>query len=167
MEFNRIKSFITLGTTFFLIVSCGPVVVRGESPLVSISSLSAIDQDLTADFDIRNINDVEMNITAIEIFIRIKDAGSTEYNSEFNLNIGANGTEEIHVDQLPERLASELLDSLESGEVLSLPFKLEGRVRTIEDGYLVFSHDGHLYPIPGKPGQFRAASTRSPEDERH
>ena len=47
------------------------------------------------------------------------------------------------------------------GDVPNLPFRLEGRVHTEEDGFLRFKHKGHLYPVPGKPGQFRSATTQS------
>jgi len=46
-------------------------------------------------------------------------------------------------------------------EVPNLPFRLEGRVHTEEDKFLQFKHKGHLYPVPGKPGQFRSATIQS------
>jgi len=55
----------------------------------------------------------------------------------------------------------DLLVSLKDGEVPSLPFRLEGRVHTEESGNLRFKHKGHLYPVPGRPGQFRSATTQS------
>ena len=75
--------------------------------------------------------------------------------------VGANSTEIVEVEQFPDAFVQDLLASLRDGEVASLPFRLEGRVHTEKDGFLRFKHKGHLYPIPGKPGQFRSASTQS------
>ena len=58
------------------------------------------------------------------------------------------------------------LASLENREVKSLPFTLQGSVRTLEDGILRFEQKGHLYPVPGKPGFFRSAVTQA-EQLRH
>ena len=35
------------------------------------------------------------------------------------------------------------------------------RARYAEDGYLAFAHKGHLYPVPGRPNQFRSAVTQA------
>jgi hypothetical protein len=37
-------------------------------------------------------------------------------------------------------------------------------VHTTEDGYLDFKHEGYLYTVPGKPGQFRSATSRTREE---
>jgi hypothetical protein len=161
-----IRNTILLIIALFAISACGPKIVKGQPPFISISSLTATDEELSADFDLRNINGVEMVIDSIEIRVEIADAELTRYNGEFDLTIGPNGTEEVHVNELPEEFGRDLLSSLESGEVLSLPFKLEGRVHTRDDGYLRFDHVGHLYPIPGRPGQFRSATTRNTDRDR-
>lgn len=102
-----------------------------------------------------------MEINGIEIQVQVKEAVLTRYNSDFNLTIGANSTEEIFVEQLPDEFTQQLLASLEGGEVASLPFSLDGQVNTVADGVLKFRNKGHLYPVPGKPGQFRSATTHS------
>ena len=102
-----------------------------------------------------------MDIDGIEIQVQVEDAVLTRYNSDFKLKISANGTEEILVEQLPDEFTQQLLASLQSGEVSSLPFQLEGKVNTLLDGTLQFRNKGHLYPVPGRPGQFRSATTHS------
>ena len=102
-----------------------------------------------------------MEIEGIEIHVQVEDAELTRYNSDFRLLIDANSAEEIFVEQLPDEFTQQLLASLESGEISSLPFRLEGRVHTVTDGTLRFRNKGHLYPVPGKPGQFRSATTHS------
>jgi len=90
-----------------------------------------------------------------------EEAELTRYNEDFRLTVGANSTEVIEVEQFPDAFVQDLLVSLQDGEVPSLPFRLEGRVHTEENGFLKFKHKGHLYPVPGKPGHFRSATTQS------
>jgi hypothetical protein len=49
----------------------------------------------------------------------------------------------------------QLLDTLENGDVKSLPYSLKGFVTTLGDGTLRFEYEGHIYPLPGRPGRFR------------
>ena len=152
---------------FFMIVSmavtlsCGSNVIKGRPPFISISSMSLVDDRLAADFDIRNQNGVPMSISMIDITMSVNDVEMTRENRELELQIGANSAEEVSVEALPDEFTRELLESLANKEVKSLPFDLEGRVRTAESGYLAFSHKGYLYPVPGKPGYFRSAVTRA------
>lgn len=143
------------------VISCGPNIIKGRPPFISISSMSLIDDRLSADFDIRNQNGVPMTISMIDITVTVNDVELTRENREFDLQIGANSAEQVRVEELPDAFTRELLESLGNKEVKSLPFDLDGRVRTAEDGFLSFSHKGHLYPVPGKPGYFRSAVTRS------
>ena len=142
-------------------LSCGPNIIKGRPPFISISSMSLIDDRLSADFDISNQNGVPMTITMIDITVTVNEVELTRENRAFELEIGANSAEEVSVEELPDEFTRELLESLANKEVKSLPFDLEGRVQTLEDGFLAFSHKGHLYPVPGKPGYFRSAVTRS------
>ena len=150
-----------LAAAVAVIVSCGPNIIKGRAPFISISSMSLIDDRLSADFDIRNQNGIPMTISMIDITVTVNDVELTRENREFELLVGANSAEEVNVEELPDEFTRSLLESLANKEVKSLPFDLEGRVRTVEDGYLRFSHEGHLYPVPGKPGYFRSTVTRS------
>jgi LEA14-like dessication related protein len=152
---------VFLALTATTMISCGPQIIKGRPPFISISSMSLIDDRLSADFDIRNQNGVPMTISMIDIIMTVNDVELTRENREFELLIGANSAEEVNVEELPDEFTRSLLESLGNKEVKSLPFDLEGRVRTAEDGYLSFSHKGHLYPVPGKPGFFRSTVTRS------
>jgi len=102
-----------------------------------------------------------MTIDMIDITVRVNDTELTRENRDFDLSIGANSAEEIHVEELPDEFTRSLLNSLGSGEVKSLAFDLKGKVHTLEDSYLSFAHKGYLYPVPGKPGHFRSAATRA------
>jgi len=150
-----------LAVSMAVLTSCGPNIIKGRPPFISISSMSLIDQRLSAEFDIRNQNGVPMTISMVDITVTVNDVELTRENREFDLLIGANSAEEVKVEELPDEFTRDLLESLSNKEVKSLPFDLKGRVRTAEDGFLAFSHRGHLYPVPGKPGYFRSAVTRS------
>ena len=144
-----------------LCTACGPKVIKGRPPFISISAMELIDDRLAADFSISNENGVAMNIDGIEIRMTVETAQISEYDSGYTLEIAPNSTEKVHVDQLPDEFAHKLLTSLQDGEVKSLPFAIEGRVHTLEDGFLRFEHKGHLSPVPGRPNQFRAAVTQA------
>ena len=116
---------------------------------------------MTAVFTVSNQNGELMEINGVEIRVQLDNTELTRYNENYNLTIGANSTEDVTVEQLPDASTQKLLTALENGELISLPFDLEGRVNTVADGYLKFRNKGHLYPVPGRPGQFRSATTHS------
>jgi hypothetical protein len=144
-------------------VACGPQVIKGRPPFISISGMTLVGDGLSADFDITNQNGIPMTISMIDITVTVNDVELTRENRNFDLVVGANSTEEIRVDELPDDFTRDLLVSLQDGEVKSLPFDLKGRVMTAEDGSLRFEQKGHLYPVPGRPGQFRSAVTQAKE----
>jgi len=143
--------------------ACGPQVIEGRPPFVSIATLSLVENDLTAEFRVDNQNEVAMNIQAVDITVAVNDAELLRENRNLQLSIDANSAEDVRVAQQPSALARDSLMSLERHEVNSLPFTLSGRVLTQEDGYLRFEQKGHLYPVPGKPGSFRSAVTQAQE----
>ena len=144
-------------------IACGPRQVRGKAPVVSITTLTLVDEKLGAAFNIRNINDVALDIEQIDISIRIRDGELTRHVSNMALSIDPNTTEEIVVEKLPDEFTRELLVNLESGGAGNLPFFLEGSMRTTQDGKVPFRYEGYLYTVPGRPGQYRSASSRTRE----
>ncbi len=160
-KITRSCSFVMLFVIILICSACSSKIIRGLPPFISISELSLQGDRLSVNFNISNSNEEAMNIDSIEITVQVEEAELAHYNEDFNLMVGANSTEVIEVEQFPDTFVPDLLASLEDGEVLSLPFKLEGRVHTEEDGFLRFKHTGHLYPVPGKPGQFRSATIQS------
>jgi len=157
----RISPFALLLLIILTCTACGPTIIHGRPPFISISEFSLQGDRLSAGFSISNPNGEAMNINGIEIAVRVEEAELTRYNEDFKLTIEANSTEIIDVEQFPDAFVQDLLASLRDGDVLSLPFRLEGRVHTEGDGILRFKHKGHLYPVPGRPGQFRSATTQS------
>jgi len=164
----RLRIYRVAGLAILLLIilsciSCGSSIIKGRPPFISISGMSLVDDSLSAEFDISNQNGVAMSIEMIDITVTVNEVELARENREFKLTVGANSTEEIHVDELPDEFTQDLLSSLDSGEVKSLPFDLKGRVLTLEDGSLGFEHKGYLYPVPGKPGHFRSAITQARE----
>ena len=155
--------WLTLALLLGCCASCGSNVIEGRPPFIGISAMQLAGEKLSADFRISNQNDVAMTIQAIDITIMINEVELVRENRALQLSIDANSAEEVQVEELPEAFTRDLLRSLESGAVNNLPFSLEGRVRTLEDGYLQFEQKGHLYPVPGKPGSFRSAVTQAQE----
>lgn len=161
MEFMRFRPVIVLIILLLTGGACSSQKVKGQPPLVSVSLIALSDAALSTRFDIRNINDVEMVIDAVDITLRVREADFMRYNSALHLTIGPNATEEARVEMPATEYARDLLISLENGEQMSLPFLLDGKVHTRDDGFLRFRYDGHIYPMPGRPGQFRSATTSS------
>jgi len=162
MEYMKIHAYLLL-SCLTLITACGSQQVKGQAPFISISSMIAQGQSLAATFDIHNINDVNLDIDGIEIRIHVRDTELVHFVKDFKLTVDPNTTEEISLEETSDSGARNLLTELESGNISSLPFTLEGRVHTLSDDYLSFKNEGHLYPVPGRPGQFRSASSRTRE----
>lgn len=158
MEFVK-PHFYLLLSCLALCTACGSQQIKGQSPFVGISSMSVEENTLSTIFDIHNINDVELDIDAIDITIRGHDIELVHYVKDINLKADPNTTEEATLEAAAGSDARHLLTQLEGGEISSLPFTLEGRIHTQKDGYLSFKQEGHLYPVPGRPGQFRSASS--------
>lgn len=146
-----------------LCTACGPQVIKGRPPFVGISAMNLSDDRLATQYRIDNQNGVAMTIQAIEVTVMVDDMQLTRDNRELRLLIDANSAEEYRVEEQPAEEVRRALVSLEGGEVSSLPFQLSGRVLTEEDGNLRFEQRGHLYPVPGRPGNFRSAVTQAQE----
>jgi LEA14-like dessication related protein len=160
---TKLKSrhLLALLLPIFLLAACGPQLIEGRPPFVSISSMALKSGQLSAEFDIRNENEVSMNLSAVEITVTVENSTLVTHRENLALEVGASSSERIHVDQMPEEFTRSLLESVQSGERKSLAFDVEGSVQTLEDGRLSFAHKGYLYPVPGRPGEFRAAVTQA------
>ena len=138
-----------------LCAACGANLVRGESPMVRINELSHQDNNISLQLSIRNVNGVPLDILGIDLSVSVNDSELFAYTGPVNTNIIANSTETWSVDVAESNTSRELLDSLQNGDVKSLPYTLKGEIATEGDGTLRFEHEGHLYTLPGRPGHFR------------
>ena len=137
--------------------ACGSKVVRGESPLLRITELSHQDNTINLQMSMRNLNGVDLDIMSADFRLTVNDNTDElfAYNGPVDTNIVANGTESWSVEVEESQASRDLLESLEKGEIKSLPYKLKGSVTSKDDGKLRFEYEGHIYPLPGKPGHFR------------
>ncbi|MEJ8567114.1 LEA type 2 family protein [Elongatibacter sediminis] len=163
MELRTLLRGSLIAIFAFACTACGSSLVKGQSPFVSISSMTASGDSIEAAVNIRNINDVPMNIDRLVLTMQSKNTVLLQHTGSPGLSIDPNTTEDVTLSQTADESSRTLLDSLQSGGVDSLSFSLEGRVQTVEDGNLSFRHQGYLFRVPGKPGQFRATSSRSSE----
>jgi len=138
-----------------LTAACGTKIIRGASPMVRINELSHQDNSITIELSMRNPNGVELDIQSIDFSLLVSGDELFSYTGPANTNIVVNGTETWTVEVEESDSSRELLNSLQSGEVKSLPYSMKGSVFSQEDGDLYFEHEGHIYPLPGRPGHFR------------
>lgn len=138
-----------------LCTACGTKIIRGESPLVRMTELSHQDNNITLQVSMRNINGVPLDIESIDFSLSVDDKELFTYQGPAETNIIANGTETWSVEVKESQSSRDLLDTLENGDVKSLPYSLKGSVVSKEDGTMRFQHEGHIYPLPGRPGHFR------------
>ena len=144
-----------LSLAMVLSAACGAKLVRGASPMVRMTELSHQDNTITLQLSMRNLNGVDIDIRNIDFKLVMDDDELFTYNGPVDTNIVANGTETWSVDVEESETSRKLLGSLQNGEVKSLPYALEGSITTVDEGKLRFEHEGHIYPLPGRPGHFR------------
>ena len=137
------------------LASCGDRLIHGVSPVVRMNDLSHDGKNITLQLNLRNRNGVEMDVQHIVFNLSVEDEELFAYDGPAETNIAANGTETWTVEIVESESAAARLNALESGEVKSLPYAFSGKVTTLEAGDLKFDHEGHLYPVPGRPGRFR------------
>jgi outer membrane lipoprotein-sorting protein len=153
-----IRKHLNLGLLILavmMLAACGAKIVRGAAPIVRMNDLSHDGETITLLLSMRNLNGVELSVQQIDFSLSVKNETLFTYNGPVDTSIVANGTETWNVDVEESEISEKLLDSLQQGEVKSLPYSLEGTIISVEDGKLHFEHDGHIYPVPGRPGHFR------------
>jgi hypothetical protein len=140
-----------------LCTACGTQIIKGASPMVRMTELSHQDNNINLQVTMRNLNGVDLDIKSIDFRLTVNENEDElfVYNGPVDTNIVANGTETWSVEVVESESSRELLDSLENGEIKSLPYALKGSVNSKDDGTLRFEYEGHIYPLPGKPGHFR------------
>jgi len=143
--------------TALLCASCGASVVRGESPVIRITELSHAGNTINLQLSMRNLNGVDLNVQSIDFRLTAteNDEELIVYSGPVAINITANGIESWSVEAAESDAGRTLLDKLENGDIMSLPYHLKGSIRSADEGTMRFEYDGHLYPLPGRPGHFR------------
>lgn len=154
------KKYLVTGLLVLALVfsaACGSKVIRGASPMVRMTELSHQDNNISLQVTMRNLNGVDLDIQSIDFRLTVNENEDElfVYNGPVDTNIVANGTESWSVEIEESKTSRDLLESLEKGEIKSLPYALKGSVNSKDDGTLRFEYEGHIYPLPGKPGHFR------------
>jgi hypothetical protein len=152
------KKYLGPGLIFLAVLlsaACGTKIIRGAAPMVRMTELSHQDDKITVNLSMRNLNGVPLDIRSIDFSLKVDDAELFAYKGPVDTNIVANGTETWSVEIEESQSSRELLESLQNGDVKSLPYALKGSVSSKDDGTLRFEHEGHIYPLPGRPGHFR------------
>ena len=146
---------ISLLLITLMLSACGGGGVRGEAPLVSISSLDSDASSLMTRVDIHNPNDVDMELRFVSMSLSIEGVELPAGVQDVNLVIHPHGTEEIEIVFRPDEEARDTLASLPTGEGRGLAYTVDGEIRDVQGNTERFEHEGYFYPVPGKPGQFR------------
>ena len=125
--------------------------------MVRMTELSHRDNNINLQVSMRNLNGVDLDVMSIDFRLTVNEDEDElfVYNGPVDTNIVANGTETWSVDVVESEASRVLLNSLENGDIKSLPYALKGSVTSKDDSKLRFEHEGHIYPLPGKPGHFR------------
>lgn len=142
-------------SAIMVMTACGTKLMRGAAPIVRMIELSHTGDTISLQLSLRNLNGVELDIRAIDFKLSVEESELFSYNGPAETNIVANGTETWTVEVEESQSSKELLDKLQAGDVMSLPYSLTGSIIAIDESKLRFSHEGHIYPVPGRPGHFR------------
>lgn len=152
---KRYLGFALIVLAAFLITGCGNKIIKGASPMVRMTELSHQDNKITLQINMRNLNGVDLDVQSIDISLSAQGNKLFAYKGPVNTVIAANGTESWSVEVDESQTSRDLLNQLQIGDVKSLPYTLKGAITSLEDGALRFEYEGHIYPLPGRPGYFR------------
>lgn len=123
--------------------------------MVRMTELSHEDNKIALQLSMRNLDGVALDVLGIDFSLSVDGKKIIIYQGPVDTSIAANGTETWQVEVEESQSSRELLDRLQNGDVKSLPYALKGTITGKEDGDLRFEYEGHIYPLPGRPGHFR------------
>lgn len=153
---ERITKTLAICCLLALLGACGGVsMIRGEPPQVTINSLVKTDASLSLQLRFRNINQEPLQLSRANFTFTLDDHPFAVNQQAMTLYLDAS-TSEIGTFSLPlpENIDNRLI-AVEAGEVASLQHELKGEVVDQNGNNLKFSFSGHIYAVPGRPGQFR------------
>jgi len=138
-----------------LLAACAGPGIRGEPPFVQVNGLRLAERDLTLDLGLRNVNAEPLQIEHIEFSVTLEETSLARYNAASRASVIANGRENLRFELAASEEGAALLGELESGSRSDLRYRLEGVVTASESKPMRVQREGRLYPVPGRPGQFR------------
>lgn len=137
------------------LAACSSSTVRGESPFVQVTSWRLEGERLELLLRLRNVNDAELTLESVDLAVRVDGEALLAVRQPMAVTIPATGFESLRLSGTASAAGAERLARLEAGELPNLPFVLDGSIETADDGVLDLRREGRIYPVPGKPGEFR------------
>lgn len=138
-----------------LLTSCASHGIRGEPPFVQVNGLKLRAQDLTLDLGMRNVNSEPLVLEHIEFSLSLEETTLAIYNAASGASVIANGRENLRFELVASEEGAALLGELEQGSRKDLEYRFEGVFSANEKQQLRVQRSGRIYPVPGRPGQFR------------
>ena len=138
-----------------LLQSCASHGARGQPPFVQVNSLKLQGQVLALDLGLRNVNSEAIFVDHIEFSIMLNDVSLAIYNASSQASVIANGTENLRFELAASTEGATSLNELEQGKLTSLEYSLDGVLLVRDGAKMKVARKGHIYPVPGRPGQFR------------
>ncbi len=152
---RRYIAFLAVACVAVLLAGCGSRVVRDQQPFVQINGLALEADALVLDLGVRNVNEVPMDLVHVDFRLALQDTELAVIDEPRQGSIIATGSETLQFRFSGANAGLALLRDLQNGKLISLPYTLEGSILTTDDHSFPFKGGGHLYPVPGRPGQFR------------
>ena len=137
------------------LTACGGSAVRGEAPFAQVTSWRLEGEQLEMLLRLRNVNDAELAVEAVDLTVQLDGEPLLSLRQEVDVTIPATGFESLRLSGPVSTAGAGQLARLEAGEFASLPFLIDGRLETTGDGALDLRREGRIYPMPGRPGEFR------------
>lgn len=156
MKLRQISKTIFLCSLLGLMLSsCASQGVRGQSPFVQVNGLKLQDQLVSLDLGVRNVNSDAIFIEHVEFSISLNETSLGVYKASSQANVVASGTENLRFEFTASPAGIDLLNELQTASRPNLKYLLEGVLLVTDNGEMKVKRKGHIYPVPGRPGQFR------------
>jgi LEA14-like dessication related protein len=155
MKTLRLKPFLLILLIGVLLSACASPGVRGEPPFIQINGLRLVDDLVNLDLGIRNVNAEPMMIEHIEFEFTVENEELAIYKAASSASVSSNGMENLRFELAASPGGLKLLNDLQNGDHPNLEYAIEGVLQVFEDSELKVRREGRLYPVPGRPGQFR------------
>lgn len=138
-----------------LLAACVTRFLTGHPPQVSLHTLAREGQVITVDLNLRNINDEALELSRMELHLELDDQLLLQTDQALQLTMPAGGRERVRAEVVGGLAGLEVLDTLDGDQHDSRPWLLQGRLFDDRGRALQVEAKGWLYPVPGKPGQYR------------
>jgi LEA14-like dessication related protein len=147
--------FLLLTSLCLALAGCGGSAIRGEAPLVQTGGWRVDDGSLFLALRFRNVNDDPLTVQEISLALSVNDAPVHRHLASPGIDIAPGGFETVNLDLGDDDALLASFDRLAAGDVGSLAYRITGTVSTRHIGDQPLRLEGRVYPVPGRPGEFR------------